>query len=71
MSVNDFADGIINIGRYCKGHNVNNVIIFSLICMSQKHLQHKVNAVNIMSMSRCKSYGLGYILITVILKEIF
>ena len=71
MSVNDFADGIINIRRYCKGHSVNNVIISSLICMSQKHLQHKVNAVNTMSMSRYKNYDLGYILITVILKEIF
>ena len=27
MSENDIAEGIINIGRYCKEHNVNNVTI--------------------------------------------
>ena len=61
MSANDIAEGIINIGRYCKEHNVNNVTISSLICRSQKHLQHRVNAVNTMLMNRCKNYGLGYI----------
>ena len=60
MSANDIAEGIINIGRYCKEHNVNNVTISSLICRSQKHLQHRVNAVNTMLMNRCKNYGLGY-----------
>ena len=45
MSANDIAEGITNVGRYCKDHKVNNVTIFSLICGSQKHLQHKVNAV--------------------------
>ena len=61
MSANDIAEGIINIGRYCKEHNVNNVTISSLICRSQKHLQHRVNAVNTMLMNRCKNDGLGYI----------
>ena len=61
MSANDIAEGIINIGRYCKEHNVNNVTISSLICRSQKHLQHRVNAVNTMLMNRCRNYGLGYI----------
>ena len=57
----DLAEGIIKIGRYCKEHNVNNVTISSLICRSQKHLQHRVNAVNTMLMNRCKNYSLGYI----------
>ena len=61
MSADDIAEGIINIGRYCKEHSVNNVTISSLICRSQKHLQHKVNAVNTMLMNRCRNYGLGYI----------
>ena len=61
MSVNDIAEGIINTERYCKEHDVNNVTISSLICRSQKHLQHRVNAVNTMLMNRCKNYGLGYI----------
>ena len=60
MPANDIAKGIVNIGRYCKKHNVNNVIITSLICSSQKHLQHKVNAVSTMLMNRCQSYGPGY-----------
>ena len=60
MSANNIAEGIINIGRYCKEHNVNNITISSLICRSQKHFQHKVNAVNTMLMNRCKNYGLGY-----------
>ena len=61
MSANDIAEGIINIGRYCKEHNVNNFTISSLICRSQKHFQHKVNAVYTMLMIRCKNYGLCYI----------
>ena len=60
MSANDRAEGIINIGGYCKEHNVN-VTISSLICRSQKHFQHRVNAVNTMLMNGCKNYGLGYI----------
>ena len=58
MSVNDIAEGIINIGRYCKEHNVN-ITISSLICRSQRHIQHKMNAVKTMLMNRCKTYGLG------------
>ena len=54
----DIAEAITNIGRYCKEHNVSNVTIPSLICRSQKHLQHKVNAVNTMLINRCKIYGL-------------
>ena len=48
IGCNDISNkkGIINIGRYCKEHNVNNVTISSLICRSQKHFQHKMNAVN-------------------------
>ena len=61
MSANDIVEGIINIGRYCKEQNVNDVIISSLICRTQHHLQNKVNAVNTMLMRRCKIYGLGYI----------
>ena len=63
MSANDIAEGIINIGRYSKEHNVNIVTISSLICRShsQIHFQQKVNAVNTMLMNRCKNYGLGYI----------
>ena len=61
MSANDIAEGIINIGRYCKEHNVNNVTISSLICGSQIHFKHKVNVVNTMLMNRCKDCGLGYI----------
>ena len=60
MSANDIAEGIIN-GRYCKKDNVNDVTICSLICRSQKHFQHKVDAVNSMLMNRCRNYGLGYI----------
>ena len=60
MSANDIAEGTINIGRYCKEHNCN-VTIYSLISRSQKHLQHKVNAVNTVLMNRLKNYGLGYI----------
>ena len=60
MSASDIAKGIINTGRYFKEH-VKNVTISSLICRSQKHLQHRVNAVNTMLMNRCKNYGLGYI----------
>ena len=60
MSANDIVEGIINIGRYGKEQNVN-VIIFSLICRTQHHLQNKVNAVKAMLMHRCKIYGLGYI----------
>ena len=66
MSSNDIVEGIINIGRYCKEQNFNDVIISSLICGTQ-HLQNKVNAVNAMLMHRCKIYG-RIILITVILK---
>ena len=47
MPENDIAEGVINIARYCTEHNVDNGTISSLICRSQKHLQHKVNAVNI------------------------
>ena len=61
MSANDIEEGIINIVRYCKEHNVDNVTISSLICRSQKYLQHRVNAANTMLMNRCKNYGLGYI----------
>ena len=61
MSANDIVEGIINIGRYCKEQNVNDVIISSLICRTQHHLQNKVNAVNAMLMHRCKIHGLGYI----------
>ena len=61
MSANDIAEGIINIGRYSKENNVNNITISSLICWSQKHFQRKVNAVNTMLMNRYKNYGLGYI----------
>ena len=61
MSANDITEGIINIGRYCKEHNVTTVTISSLTCRSQKHFQHKVNAVNTILMNRCKNYGLGYI----------
>ena len=53
-NANDITMGIINIGRYCKEHNFNNVTISSLIYRSQKHLQHKLNAVNTMLMNRCK-----------------
>ena len=60
-SASDIAEGIINFGRYCKEHNFNNVTISSLICRSQRHLQHKVNAVNTMSINKCKNYSLGYI----------
>ena len=42
MSANDIAEGIINIGRYCKEH-VNSVTISSLICRSQKHFQHRLH----------------------------
>ena len=60
MSANDIAEGIINIWRYFKQHNVNNVTISSLIRRSQKYFQHEMNAVNTMSMNRCKNDGLGY-----------
>ena len=60
MPVNDIAEGVINIGIYCKKHDVNNVTITSLICRSQRHLKHKVITVNIMLMNRCKNDGLGY-----------
>ena len=50
MSANDIVE-----------YNVNNVTISSLICRSQKHFQHRVNAVNTMLMNRCKNFGLGYI----------
>ena len=61
MSANDMAECIVNIGRYSKEHNVNNVTISSLICRSQIHFQDKVNAVNTVLMNRYKNYGLGYI----------
>ena len=61
MSAYDITEGIINIGRYCKEYNVKNVTMSSLICRSQRHLQHKVNAVNTMVINRCKRHGLGYI----------
>ena len=61
ISANDIVEGIINIGKYCKEQNVNDVIISSLICRTQHHLRNKVNAVNEMLMQRCKIYGLGYI----------
>ena len=61
MSANDMAECIVNIGRYSKEHNVNNVTISSLICRSQIHFQDKVNAVNTILMNRYKNYGLGYI----------
>ena len=61
MSANDIVEGIINIGKYCKEKNVNNVIISSLIRRTQHHLQNKVNTVNAMLMYRCKIYGLSYI----------
>ena len=61
MSANDIAEGIINTGRYCKEHDVNNVTISSLIYRSQIHFQHKVNAANTILMNRYKYYGLGYI----------
>ena len=61
MLANDIAESIINIGRYCKEHNVNDATVSSLICRSQKHLQHEVNPVNTILMNRCKNYGLGYI----------
>ena len=35
ISANDIAEDIINIGRYCKEHNVNNVTMSSLICGSE------------------------------------
>ena len=38
MSANDIAESIINIGRYCEEHNVNNATVSSLICRFQKHL---------------------------------
>ena len=60
MPVNDIAEGVINIGIYCKKHDVNNLTITSLICRSQRHLKHKVITVNIMLMNRCKNDGLGY-----------
>ena len=50
-----------NVRRHCKHHNVNNVTTSSLIYSSQKHLQHKVNAVNTMLMNRSKNHRLGYI----------
>ena len=59
MSANVIVEGISNIGRYCKEHKVN-VTISSLICKSQKHFQHKVNAVNKMLVNRSKNYSLGY-----------
>ena len=58
--VSDIAEGIINTGRYCKEHNINNVTISLLICRSQRHLQHEVYAVNTVSMNRCKGYALSY-----------
>ena len=61
MWANDIGEGIINIGGYCKEHNVDNVTISSLLCRSQKHLQYNVNAVNTMLINRCKNYGVGYI----------
>ena len=60
MSANDIAESIINIGRYFKEHNVNNVTISSLIRRSQKYFQHKMKAVNTMLMNKCKNDGLGY-----------
>ena len=60
MSANDIVQGISNIGRYCNEHDVNNVTRPSLICRSQKHLQHEVNAMNTMLMNRCNSYRLSY-----------
>ena len=61
MSANDIAQGIINIGRYCKEKNVNDVLISSLICRAQPNLQNKVNEVNKILFNTCKLYGLGYI----------
>ena len=61
MWANDIGEGIINIGGYCKEHNVDNVTISSLTCRSQKHLQYNVNAANTMLINRCKNYGVGYI----------
>ena len=38
MSANNIAKDVINTGRYCKEHNVNNVTISSLICRFQRQL---------------------------------
>ena len=54
ISVNDMAESIINIGRFCKEDNVNNVAISSSVWRPQRYLQHKMNAVNTMLMNRLK-----------------
>ena len=60
-SASDIAQGIINIGIYCKERNVNDVLISSLICRTQPNLQSKVSEVNKILLNTCKFYGLGYI----------
>ena len=60
MSANGIVEGSSNIDRYCNEHDVNNATRSSLTCRSQKHLQHKVNAVNTMLMNRCNNYRLSY-----------
>ena len=61
MSANHIAQRIINIRRYCKEKNVNDVLMSSLICSAQPNLQNKVNEVNKILFNTCKLYGLGYI----------
>ena len=61
LSTDDIVNAILEIGKLCQSHGVNDIFISSLICRKNNFQNNKVNTMNNLLTSACDSLGFHFI----------
>ena len=60
LSTDDIINAILEIGKLCQSHGVNDIFISSLICRKNNFQNNKVNTINNLLRSACDSLGFHF-----------
>ena len=61
LSADDIVNAILEIGKLCQSHGVNDIFISSLICRKNNFQNNKVHTINNLLRSTCHSLGFHFI----------
>ena len=61
LSTDDIVNAILESGKLCQSHSVNDIFISSLICRKNKFQNNKVHTINNLLRSACDLLGFHFI----------
>ena len=61
LSTDDIVNAVLEIGKLCQSHRVNDIFISSLICRKNNFQNNKANTINNLLRSACDSLGFHFI----------